>query len=271
MNLALIRKTALDTLAVFVLVVAGLVAFEFLFVRAMSEFAEELLQFWARRPAIKGFIQVLVGSQFNLDISATGLMTIGLAHPLLFALTWTFILANGSRVIAGEIDRGTADLLLALPVSRVGVYFSVSLVWIVAGAAISFAPLAGVWLGELWHPLQEPLDLARLVIPAVNLFGLFLAVMAATMLVSALASRRGPVIGVLLALLLSSFLINFLSQLWPAARHLNFLSVLEYYRPLASVRDGAWPVRDLIVLLTTAVVCWSAGLWCFSRRDIPAA
>ncbi len=271
MNPALIRKTALDTLAVFLLIVAGLVVFEFLFVRAMSEFADDLLQFWSRRPAIKGFVQVLVGSQFNLDISPTGLMTIGLAHPLLFALTWTFILANGSRVLAGEIERGTADLLLTLPVSRVGVYVSVSLVWVVAGAALSFAPLVGVWLGEMWHPLREPLDLPRLVIPAVNLYAMFLAVCGATMLVSALASRRGPVIGVLLAMLLSSFLINFLSQLWPAARRLSFLSLLEYYRPLASVREGAWPVRDLIVLLTSAAVCWSLGLWRFSRRDIPAA
>ena len=33
---------------------------------------------------------------------------------------------------------------------------------------------------------------------------------------------------------------------------------------------GAWPLRDMGVLATAAVVFWSVGLWRFRQRDVPA-
>ena len=46
---------------------------------------------------------------------------------------------------------------------------------------------------------------------------------------------------------------------------------LHYYRPVDVVRDGRWPVRDLCLLGTVAVVFWTIGLLIFRRKDIPVA
>ncbi len=271
MSLAVFNKTLRDTLLLLVVVIVAIVAFETLFFRAMSEYSADILSLWSRRPGLKNLIQVLVGAEFAVDISITGLMTIGLAHPLLFALVWTFLLTTCTRVISGEIERGTADLLMSLPVSRVSIYVSTSLVWLLAGVLICAAAPLGLTLADGYFALKNRLEPWRFVIPAVNFYALFVAIGGASMMVSAMIARRGMAVAVLLAGLLASFLINFLAQLWPAAERFGFLGILHYYRPLAAVRDQAWPVRDLIVLGTAAGVTWLVGMWRFSRRDVPAA
>ena len=271
MNGAIFRKTFREALPLGLLLVLAILVFEMLFVRAMSAFANEITQMWFARTGIRRLIQGMVGADLAEGLTPTGLITVGFGHPLLYAFTWTFLLTTCSRVIAAEVERGTADLLFTLPVSRPAIYTSVSLVWILYGIPLSLAPWCGVWLGEHLTPLWEPIELGRLVPLTANLLGLYLAIGSATLLVSSLASRRGPVIGVILAGLLGAFLINFLAQIWPAVQRLAFVGILHYYQPLPVVRTGEWPIRNLVILLLIAVVAWALGLWQFNRRDIRAA
>ena len=270
MNLAVFHKTARETALLLAILTAAIVGFELLFVLAMGEFAEEITGIW-KVGFIRRFIQVLVGADLFADLTATTLMTVGLAHPLLYVLTWSLLLTICSRVIAGEIDRGTADLLMTLPISRVATYASVSAVWLLSGVVVSFAPLIGIWLGESLYPLPEPIELKRLWIPVVNLFALYLAIGGAATLVSSVVSRRGQVVGIALAGLVGSFLLNFLAQFWSPAERMSFLGLLHYYRPLLCVQTGEWPLGDIAALVGVAACCWLAGLWWFARRDIPAA
>ena len=270
MNAGLLRKTARDTLPLLLLAVAGLLLFEMLFVKAIGDFASEMLKLWERQPFLKNMIQLLVGARFGVDVSTTGLVTIGMSHPLLLAMTWAFILTTCSRVLAGEIDRGTADLLLTLPVSRAGVYTTVTLVVVLSGALLSAVPLCGIALGSRLFPMEPPVEPGRLLIPAVNLLAMYLAVAGTSLFFSSVLSRRGNVVAILMTLLLLSFLVNFLEALWQPAQRVAVLGILRYYRPLAAVQDGAWPVRDLVVLMTAATVTWLAGLIVYVRRDIPA-
>src|SRR5262249_39667800 len=128
MNPGLIRKTLRDCLVQFVLTLAAVTAWEVLFIRAMGEFSTDMSQLWLKQPPLRRMIQMLIGYDLASDLTPPTLMTIGLAPPLLYALTWSFILAVTSRVLAGEVDRGTADLLLTLPVSRRQIFVSVSAV-----------------------------------------------------------------------------------------------------------------------------------------------
>ena len=87
-------------------------------------------------------------------------------------------------------------------------------------------------------------------------------------MVSSLSNRRGRAFGVVFAIVLVSFLVNFLAQLWEPARSLAFLSVLNYYRPLLILRDTSWPLTDMLVLVAVGGVLWLAGMLIFARRDI---
>ena len=101
-----------------------------------------------------------------------------------------------------------------------------------------------------------------------NLLCLYLSVGAATWLCSSLSDRRGRAIGAVFALLLASFLLNYVAGFWKPAQRIEFLSILHYYRPLMILRDGLWPARDLTVLLIVALVLWLVGGLVLSRRDL---
>jgi ABC-type transport system involved in multi-copper enzyme maturation permease subunit len=205
------------------------------------------------------------------DLTPATLMTIGLAHPLLYALTWTLLLTTCTRVISGEIERGTAELLLTLPTSRAAMYVSVSSVCTLAGAFASAAPPLGIWIGQTLAPPAEPIEMGRLWVPVVNLFALYVAIGGATMFVASLTTRRGKAIAIVLAGLLGSLLLNFLANIWAPAQKFALLGILHYYQPLSGLRTDHWPLTDLVVLLCVGLCGWLAGLYWFSRRDIPAA
>ena len=51
----------------------------------------------------------------------------------------------------------------------------------------------------------------------------------------------------------------------------SFLGLLNYYQPFAVLNPsetGQWPVKNIAVLVTFAVVAWGAGGVWFARRDL---
>jgi hypothetical protein len=271
MNGALVQKTVRDNALLFAITAVAVVLFEILFVLAVRTLGPELLAFVARRSFLQNIFRMLLSLDLRGGATASMLVVLGFVHPFLFATTWGFMIAMGTRVTVGEVDAGTADLLLSLPISRVSVYVSTSVVWIAAAALLSLSVWLGLWLGTLIFPMRGPVELGRLGIAAVNLFVLYLAIGGTTSLVSCSLNRRGVAVAILIAILLFSFLINFMAVFVAFFRTISFLGLLDYYRPVESARDGTWPIRNLLILGTIAVVGWSLGLIIFQRRDIPVA
>ncbi|HVP12819.1 MAG TPA: ABC transporter permease subunit [Phycisphaerae bacterium] len=270
MNGPIIRKTAREAFPLLITLTLAVILFELLLTRAMGELSEGAANMWLQKPIFQRFIKAMLGAELIGHVTITGLMTVGFAHPVLYTLLWAFLLATCSRLIAGEVEGGTADLLLALPISRASLYASTSVVWILSGLPLCLATIVGMRIGVWLFPFKEPLDFGRLSMLTVNLFALHLAVGGATICVSSMVSRRSLAVAAILAWLLASFFLNFLSQLWPAVEKVSCLGLLNYYRPLPIVRTGVWPARDLGVILGISGVAWLAGLWRFRRRDIPA-
>lgn len=271
MNPGIMLKTAREVRLLVVITTAAVLLLEVLLVGLTEQLSEQLRQFWQQIPVAQRLVRMLVGAELGDSVGTTGFLSIGYAHPILFACVWTLILASTSRAVAGEIDRGTADLLLTLPVSRRGVYVSSSVVFLLAGVPLCAAVPTGMWIGTQIIYFADPPDLGRLSLMAISLMALYVCVTGASMLASSVFSRRGPAIAVVLGWLLVSFLLNFLGQLWSIFGRLGFIGALRYYRPLPVIRDGELPWGDLGALVGGGVIFWLIGLWRFSRRDIPAA
>jgi ABC-2 type transport system permease protein len=269
-NFALLVKTLRDSRVLLIVLALAIVGFEFLFLRAISEFGDDMLRFWAGRPAFAKFAKIVLGAELGDNITKTMLVIIGFAHPFLYACVWAFILATVTRSLAGELDRGTADLLLSLPLSRTTIYITITVAWVLCGIVMNLAPLVGIWISkQYYHDVQAP-DMHRLRLLCANLFMLYLAIGGITALAATLVARRGPAIAIVLGVLLASVLINFLANFWPPAERLAFLGLLDYYKPLPIVTSGQFPQRNAAVLAGVALVAWLLGLWRFQRRDIPA-
>lgn len=270
MNAALVGRWARDYAWIFALVVFAVTGFEILVVGVVESFAESLLKFWREVPLLRNLLLTLTGLDASGPVTAASLVSLGLVAPFVILVTWAWLITVATSVPAGEVDRGTADLLLSLPVSRTVVYGSISVLCLASGVVMALAAWAGVALGVRIYGTPEPVNLWLLRLTAVNMMALYVAVSGLGLMLSALHARRATAIGIVLGTLAISFLLNFLEAFLPSMKYVRFLGFLHYYQPVNVVRAEQWPVRDLAVLLGAGAVFWSIGLAAFRRKDIPA-
>jgi putative exporter of polyketide antibiotics len=235
---------------------------------AFSSTPIELLDQWINLPLVRNFIRMLLGADLKDMLNRTSFAAFAFVHPAMLSVTWAFVIVVCTSVPAGEVDRGTADLLLSLPISRWGIYVSLSVVVFSCATLLAFAPWLGACITEQIEEWPEPLQLNRLFLAAINGMAAVWAVVGVGLAVSACSSRRGVAVGLVLGWLLASFALNFLGALWEPAERLAFLSLLDYFRPLIIVRDGTLNLRHIAVLMAIAATGWILGAIIFARRDI---
>ncbi|MDP6447834.1 MAG: ABC transporter permease subunit [Pirellulaceae bacterium] len=269
-NGALFRKTLRDSAAMIVVVVAAVAAFQILFVWAMEQLGPDVVELWQRLRFMRGLFKSMFGVDIAEHVSWISLLAVGLSHPFVFAACWASVLTVVTRTLTSEVDQGTADLLLALPIRRVDVYTTVAIPVLLINAAICLAAWLGIAMASRIVEGPEPIPLGGFGIACVNLFALQTAIAGLTALVSSLVNRRALALSFTLAILLASFVLNFLEAFLDFAQRLSFLGVLSYFRPVDPVRTGEWPWSSIAALLAFGVACWIAGGFFYARKDIPA-
>ena len=271
MNGTIIRKAAWDSKWLLLTCCSVIILFEVLITHALATLAPELIRLWSSIEFLKGLFKFTFHIDLSGNISAVTLLAIGAAHPFMFAVSWGYIITVGTRVPVGEIDRGTADLLFALPTSRSSIFLSNSAVLMVQIVLLAGSVVLGLWIGSMTVDLGAPFPLWRFTLAAVNFGMLLFAICGATYLASCSLSRRSIAIGLVVSLLLASFLINVMEAFLPFVRNIGFLGLLSYHRPAELIRTGAFPATDIFVLFCIGVGCWGVGLWRFAQRDVPTA
>lgn len=190
------------------------------------------------------------------------------SHPFFLALVFAHVITVWTRVPAAEVERGTMDVLLGLPVSRWQIFVSESVVCTVTSAAVVLMGVIGSRIGNGFVPAGMTPDLGLVLMVAVNLLLLDLAVGSCAAFFATLTDRRMRAVAAVLLVVVGSLLVNYLRLLWEPAKSISFLSLLEYYRPIGPLRDGTWPWGNMAVLGGVICVLWTAaGVW-FARRDI---
>ncbi len=220
-------------------------------------------------PFVRSIIQALMGIELGDTIGVQVMQSIAWVHPVVLTTIWAYEIVVCTRFPVGEMDRGTIDLLMSWPVSRRRVYWTELSVCCCGGCVMLLAGLSGQHVGtRMIGEVASPLADANAWIVLANLYCVFLAVAGLTSLVSALSTRRAWAAGIVGAIVLSSFLWNFLSQFWEPARRLAFLGVMHYYQPARVFMQGEWPWINMAVLLAAATFCSMAGAECAARRRL---
>ncbi len=221
-----------------------------------------------KMPLVKPLIAALLGVDPGNQISSQLSQAFLWVHPTVLTLIWAHEVMYCSRMPAGEIDRGTADFFLCLPVTRKAIFLSETIGWVVSGGVMLTAGLLGHLIASAIVHAEMRLSLVSAVLVISNLAAVYLAIGSFVFLVSALSDRRGRAIGIVFSVLLVSFLLNFLAQFQDWAKAISWLSVMEYYRPAIVIQEGRFPVRDVVTLLTLSACFWTAALVVFQRRSI---
>ncbi|MCI0362745.1 MAG: ABC transporter permease subunit [Phycisphaerales bacterium] len=268
MNSGVIIKTAREIWVPTLMFGIGLLLSEILLAFVLPSVEKDFGGIISQFKLFQTLLKALLGTDIGDKVGPEALQAIAWVDPVVLALVWAHVIVVCTRMPSGEIDRGTADVLFGLPISRFNVYLSDTLVCLIAGAVVIALAWLGSVIGGLIAPTSFQTSASRVFIVLVNLYLLGAAVGGLAYLMSALSDRRGRAIGAVFAIVLASFLLNFLAQFWPPAENVSFLGILNYYRPINPLREGLWPVRDLLVLAGVAFVSWLAGAIILIRRDI---
>lgn len=188
-----------------------------------------------------------------------------------FSFVWPimviFLMASlAGSGIAGEIEKGTAALLLARPVSRLVIFFSrfftgcIVLLAFNAVAIFSVIPFA-----EL-HGINYRLGHFATLYLMATLFGL--AVLALALFFSAVFSEKGKVyfaVGGILIVMYVFRIIAAFSDVWD---WLKYASFFHYFDPNRALVENEVSGVAAAVFLAVAAAAVAAGAWRFVKRDI---
>lgn len=241
----------------------GILLFAFCWLRVFivsrlqtSQFATIIEQFWDQ---FKDFWPV----SLEQLLSYTGRIAVGYNEPIVVFGISIFAIARGSDVVSGELGRGTLEMLLAQPVSRLQVLYTQAAVTIGGIGLLCLLTLAGTTAGIYTIQVKEdipppsigipglgvriPLSLSkpekikvpmsektkpRYFIPgAFNLFCLGIMVAGFSTMVSSLDRYRWRTIGIVVGVYVTSIIIKLLGQAITEVAWLQYFSIFTAYEP----------------------------------------
>ena len=266
--LGILSKAFRETRLLTLVLGAALLVVTMLLTYVLPKMHEGLNDFLLSMPFVKSILAALTGVSADGGLTVSMLLSILWTHPVVLAIVWGYEIAYCTRMPAGEIDRGTIDVLLGWPVSRRAAYLGESAGLLMGGLFLVGMGLCGYLLSAPAVPEAQRPQLSGILLVAVNLLCVYVAVGGIAYLVSSLSDQRGRALAIVVALVVASFLLNFLANFWEPAKRISFLSVSHYYQPARILGEGALRAGDVIALLAIGGSTWAIGGEITARRNI---
>ena len=325
MTLTLVRKLLKDVRGAFVAVAVILFLFSAFWVKVAQRVTTEIAPFFNALGSIQGvpkeaFDEILFKGPGKISQAVMGgadikfdqpndFLAVELLHPVVIILGCLWAVGRAGGAVAGELDRGTMELLLSQPVPRNRLILAHLLVDGLLIPALCLTILAGTQLGLYlvgefavdYSSLSKlpPAFLAfvkngpptlevsaqRQGLALLNLGALLFATSGLAIAVSSVGRNRWRSLGVATLTGVGMFTLNVVGQLWESAAFARPFTVFFYYQPQKVWLKGDWlvdlgeaftPGRPLLavpvmaVLLGVGVIGYAFALTVFTRRDLPA-
>ena len=323
MTLVLVRKLLRDVRIPLLVVCLLLVAFSALWVRIAQRVTAEIAPFFNGLAAAQKFNKELFdevlfkgpGRVSQAVMGGAGVrferpadfLAVELLHPVVLGLACIWGVGRTAGAIAGELDRGTMELLLSQPVPRNRLILAHFLVDLLVIPALACSVLAGTQLGlavvgpfavdysvldRIPTPFPLPrgpavleVDTRREPFAAGTLAALIFGISGLTLAISSFHRNRWRAVGFATLMVLGMFAANVLGQLWEPAAYLRPFTLFYYYQPQevwlkgngwVDLGDG-WNAGAPLFRVPGSLMLVLAGLggywvaWrAFVRRDLPA-
>jgi len=241
---------------------AGMLVFEFL----ITKLAPDVSRMQGLLDLLPPPVLDVFGAELRATLSPSGFLAFGWVHPfaLLMLGVWVVRVAAGS--LAGEIGRGTMDLVAARPVSRAAIVAAAALALYGGLAVLCLAGWGGIAVGLAQRPLGDAraADLAGVV---GTCWLLFSAAGSLALGISAVRRTGGSAIAIASGALAASFALDFVARAWGPLTWARRLSVFAYYAPQQIAAHGVVPV-DLLVLVVVTTAATALAFVAFHRRDL---
>lgn len=183
--------------------------------------------------------------------------------PIIVIILLVPLAASG---IAGEVEKGTAEIVLARPVSRRNIFAGRYLAGVFTLVVFTvFSVFSVVPLAEL-HNIDYAFGNYITIAITGFLFGI--AVFSVGMLLSAISSERSRVYMGVGGMLIVMYVLNLVSALKDNLGNLRYLSFFHYFDPTQALVHNTISGVAILVFVAAIIICSLAGAILFSKRDI---
>jgi ABC-2 type transport system permease protein len=213
-------------------------------------------------PGLMKALGFVAGSNTLIGYIATDLYGM-----LLIMVPMVFSIILGNKLVAGYVDRGSMAYLLATPNKRVKLALTQALcLWVNIGILIIYTTVAIIISSALMHPGM--LDYGKLVLINVVIYFLHIAISGICFFASCISNdtKRSFTIGAGIPVVF--FLIQMLANLGGKLANLKYFTMFTFFNP-TDIIAGKSIVLPVLILVAVAIVLYGAGIFIFSKRDLP--
>ena len=219
-------------------------------------------ELWDRYPES---LRKVFGATINFT-EFDGFITLEYLGQMWVIIMAAFVIGVATSSLAGEIEKGSMELLLSQPVSRRSIVVSRHFYMSIMLIALIAATMLPLMIGA---PLVDG-ELSNTGVAAVSLlaFLFYEAIGSIAFFFSAIASSRGRALFAALGILIGSYALDLLSKFNEFIDNFHFLSLFYYYDPYRYLNSSSIAWGDLAVMVSITVVSTAAAVVWFERRDI---
>ncbi len=188
-----------------------------------------------------------------------------------YSATWPLmvillLVAIAGTVIAGEIEKGSIEITLSRPVSRLKIFFGrylvglVSLFFFTVFSVFSVFPLAALY--------DINIDFSNVVKLSIITFLFGMAILSVALFFSAIFSERSRVYMIIGSLMVGMYIMNTIALIKESIDYIKFASFFHYLDTTGALIFNTIGTTSIIVFCCCAIAFAIAGAWWFNKRDI---
>jgi ABC-2 type transport system permease protein len=214
------------------------------------------------------YIEAFFGGDALQFGNIASLIAIGYQEPFVLLLYMLFAVGVPTALLAGEVQRGTMELILSRQTTKTQVYICAGLITIAGMYALVIVMFLGTVVSTNLYEFDQEVPLYCFFKLAVN-GGILASTVGGIALLSAACFRRGMAVSLTVAYLVVNYFIMIITQWWPRMKWLDPATIFNYVDGAKILTEPEWPMGDMCVLISLLVVTTLAGGIIWSRRDLP--
>jgi hypothetical protein len=245
---------------------AILAAFQVLFCIAAVTLAQSN-SIGALAALIPAPVRELLGPSLVTMISFSGIACLGYFHIAVIGVLAGVVTAVATEP-AMELQSRFLDLILSHPLSRSWVIFRTCVLIALSSLILVGGMGLGSAAGIRWFAPQYIHLLKTVRLLVINLSFLMLAWGGIALAFASAARRRAIPAAITGALVMITYLVDYLGRVWEPARQVSWLSPFHYYDPVGIIATTALSARNIGILAAIATASSLVALTIFAHRDL---
>ena len=259
LNFTLLKKNFRESLVM--LICCGLALFVISWVKTFADSKISTTDLQNMIGAIPDYFTDMIPGNMSFMMSYTGRMALTFEHPIVFLCLAVFCVARSSDVVSGQLGRGTMEILLAQPITRLQVLVNHSVVTLFGVFVLCFLAWFGLYIGystldvtervsssigipdspfqislpfttkEIHEPMIDYIDQWSLLAAPANFFGVGVMFCGVTTLFSAMDRYRWRTIGIITGFYVVQIFVVLIGEANVSFYWIEFFSIFTAYKP----------------------------------------